>query len=119
MSNAGNISFLEWSREAGRDVRKDVPISFDPSEHRTPAAAAVAFRAALAELALAWGQSSKEVMLLTPEASERFGTGRNWRVVWEAGPHEWAIPASFWVLNRKSQWYTEPYYSFDLCFVEA
>lgn len=118
MSSKGKISFLEWSRDVGKDVRKDVPINFDAKEHRNPADAAYALHAALVDLATAWGQSAREVALLRPEASEKMGTGRNWRVVWEAGPHQWAIYASFWIHNHRDGWYSEPYYNFDLCFVE-
>jgi hypothetical protein len=35
-------------------------------------------------------------------------------VAWEAGPYEWAIPASFVVMNETGR-LCEPYYSFDLC----
>jgi hypothetical protein len=38
--------------------------------------------------------------------------------VWEAGPYEWAIVASLTFMMGK-RWFTEPYYSFDLCFEEA
>ena len=43
------------------------------------------------------------------------GHGDCWRVSFEAGPHQWAIGASSDYLHN-DRWYTEPFYSFDVCF---
>ena len=37
-----------------------------------------------------------------------------WRVSWESGPYQWAIPASDALFQVGIL--AEPYYSFDLCF---
>ena len=46
---------------------------------------------------------------------EREGT---WRVGWEAGPFEWAIPASFAIIDACGR-LCEPHYSFDLTFYDG
>jgi hypothetical protein len=106
---------MKFSTEYG-----SIELNFEPSKYKTPAGAAKAFYKALLELQKGWGNSEeyarKETLLLTPERSEALGYGRCWRVMWESGPFEWAIPASFEA--HGSGWYTEPYYSFDLGFYE-
>ena len=73
-----------------------------------------------------------EVVLLTPEKGEELGYGRVWRVMWEAGPFEWAVSltlgcnmysgetgnyanedAQVLLLGNK-HWFAEPYFSFDI-----
>lgn len=44
--------------------------------------------------------------------------GNCWGVSWEAGPYEWAISASFLIMDLTGR-LVEPHYSFDLCFYEA
>ena len=48
--------------------------------------------------------------------------------MWEAGPHEWGVTASlgggFGVIKaewqvRSTPWFLEPYYGFDVGFVDA
>ena len=40
-------------------------------------------------------------------------------VSWESGPYQWAVGASLtFMMNDEAGWFTEPYYSFDLYFVE-
>lgn len=93
-----------------------IAIDYDPSRYKKPAAAAKALHKALRKVCRDMGMDpDHEVFLCTPDHSEYMGTGRNWRVVWESGPFEWAIGTSFEVSNMP-HWYTEPYYSFDLCF---
>jgi hypothetical protein len=41
-----------------------------------------------------------------------------WGVSWEAGPFEWAIAASFVIMDLTGR-LCEPHYSFDLCFYEV
>lgn len=100
----------------GRDVNHPIPVDYNPKAHKTAEAAAKALAEALRKVAVKIGQNETEVALFTPERSEQAGTGKCWRVIWEGGPFEWAIGASFQVTGPWG--YTEPYYSFDLCFVE-
>jgi hypothetical protein len=94
-------------------------IDFEPSRYKTPAGAAKALYRSLIKLNMKWGvpeeSAKKEVLLLSPERSSSLGYGRLWRVMWESGPYEWAVWASFAI--HSDGWYTEPYYSFDLGFV--
>ena len=99
-------------------------LNFDPTRYTTCANAAKAFHKAICKYARELGMNPDiEVALLNPEQSMRAGTGDNWRVIWECGPFEWAIFASEVICNMRhnskdgrDHWYTEPYYSFDLCF---
>lgn len=55
--------------------------------------------------------------------------GRYWRVCWESGPHDWAVEASLGRTRMSrttsfgpvvgGDWYTEPYYGFDLFFIPS
>ena len=94
-------------------------LDFDAAKFKTKAGAAKALYKALCKLAKAMGQDPDiEVSLYTPEQSFARGYTTGWQVQWEAGPYQWAIGASFQVANHKAGWYTEPYYSFDLCFTD-
>jgi hypothetical protein len=93
-----------------------VKFHYEPKKYKAPHAAAKALHKALCELCADWGGNADlEVLLFTPEQSERNGTGRNWYVCWESGPYEWAYETS-WDVANDPHWYTEPYHSFDLCF---
>lgn len=48
------------------------------------------------------------------ECFMRKDSGNGWRVSFEAGPYQWAIPASDALAQVGIL--AEPYYSFDLCF---
>lgn len=100
----------------------EITLDFVPSDYTDCESAARALYAALCKLSREWGQKPEiEVLLLSPCESLRLGTGDNWRVCWEAGPYEWAIRASENCHNMNRHhtgWYTEPYYSFDLCFTD-
>lgn len=60
-----------------------------------------------------------ETALRSPEKNLEFNPGvRCWHVLWESGPHEWAIVASF-VINEVlrangAECYVEPYHRFSL-----
>jgi hypothetical protein len=111
------INELVFSPELGYDVNTVIAkLDYDPAAYKTKAAAAKALYKALVKLAKSWGQSEKEVFITSPEESSQGGFGNCWRVCWEAGPYEWAISASFQITGPWG--YTEPYYSFDLCFTE-
>lgn len=62
------------------------------------------------------GMSAREVMLIAPGQPSYLGEKDCWIVAWEAGPYEWAIPASFWIGGAWG--HAEPYYSFDLMFYQ-
>jgi len=89
-------------------------IDYKPSKYKTKAAAAKNLYKALVKFELSIGGNASEVIIQTPEESEECGTGKNWRVIYESGIYEWAIAAE--IYNSKAGWYTEPHYSFDLCF---
>tara|TARA_E500000305_G_scaffold107218_2_gene106860 strand:- start:186 stop:533 length:348 start_codon:yes stop_codon:yes gene_type:complete len=92
-------------------------LDFNPKEHKTAESAAKALHKALCERAEAEGQKPElEVHIWTPEEEKKRNGHACWRVSWEAGPYEWAIGASFEITGPWG--YTEPYYSFDLCFEE-
>lgn len=93
-----------------------VAIDYNPREYKRPANAAKAFYKALCGVCRDMGLNPDiEVVMQTPEESANAGYGCNWRVCWESGPYEWAVGTSFDVANDP-HWFTEPYYSFDLCF---
>ncbi len=94
----------------------------DLSKFKTAAGAAKALHRAIVSVA---GENNAGVNLLTPERSKALGYGKVWRVMWEGGPEEWGIKASYgdfgsipakWT-PRSTEWYMEPYYSFDVGFV--
>jgi len=92
-------------------------LDFNPNQYKSRSGAAKALYKALCKVAASWGMTPEiEVRIFSPADSKAMGYGENWRVCWESGPYEWAIPASFAITNDKEGWYTEPYYSFDLCF---
>jgi hypothetical protein len=79
-----------------------------------------------------------EVSLLTPEKSAELGYGKVWRVMWEAGPHDWAVALTLGgsylagegayhdaagnyrkpevILTGSRLWTAEPHYGFDVGF---
>lgn len=79
--------------------------------YRTPAGAAKALHDKLVELGY------NEARLLSPSESDEAGTGKCWRVILEGGPFEWAVEYSLSGASSNRYWYTEPHFSFDLCFV--
>lgn len=84
---------------------------------QSPKEAAKAVHAFLVKQAKAQGQSASEVALIAPGQESYLGVKDCWIVAWEAGPHEWAIPAS---MEIGGQWgHAEPYYGFDLMFYGA
>lgn len=92
-------------------------LDFDPSQHTTQAGAAKALYKALCKLEREiGGNPDTEVHIYSPEQSKERGYTTGWQVVWESGPYQWAIAASTAICNHEAGWYTEPYYSFDLCF---
>ena len=100
---------------------KPISIDFRPSAHKTPESAAKAFYEALIPVVTAYGQSPEhELFILTPEEASKREYGNCWVVSWEAGPYRWGINMSLggmWNRNGDNGgWFTEPYYSFDLCF---
>jgi len=112
-----HIEELIYDPKKRCDVAHKLPFAgFNPGTYKTKEAAAKGFYEALKQFAVSYGQSESEVALFDPDRSEKAGTGRCWRVIWEGGPFEWAIAMSWQV---RGPWgYTEPYYSFDLCFVD-
>lgn len=114
--SAINLRTLVYDPDRGGDVpRVFASLSFDTSLPRTPEEAAKAFYAALSAYAEEAGYGSGSVMLMEPDRTAECRSGyRAWCVCWEDGPFSWATMADV----HGNGWYTEPYYSFDLCFVE-
>lgn len=93
-------------------------LDFDPNKYKTTEAAAKAFYEVLNAYAKEAGYGDKSVSLWNPTEAVERGYGRNWMVSWEDGPYQWGICTSAHVRSTASGWYTEPHYSFDLCFTE-
>lgn len=98
-------------------------IDYDPVNYDTPEKAAKAFYEALKPAVIAYGQNpDSELAIWSPEKSRERGWGNNWTVLWEAGPYYWGVNVSLgglWNSDVSPGWYTEPNYSFDVCFVET
>ena len=83
--------------------------------YRTPQYAAKAVYKALYKYAGECGMDpDMEVTIRNPKENAEWGCGRCWYVGFEAGDYQWAIGASFILANEN--WFTEPFYSFDLVF---
>ena len=110
-----NIQQLVFDPAKGHDVLEHFStLDYNPAAYMSIAGAAKGFYEALRTVAEATGSDPDTIFIDTPQESEDRGYGRNWRVVWEEGPFEWAIQTSFQVTGPWG--FTEPYYSFDLCF---
>lgn len=95
-----------------------LPIQYNPANYNNCESAAKAFYEALKPVVEAYGQNPEtELFISPPDKTAERGYGRQWQVSWEAGPYEWGIVASMDFMFGNG-WYTEPYYSFDLCFTE-
>lgn len=105
---------------ANCDGGERLPVQYNPNNYSTCEAAAKAFYEALKPVVRAYGQDpDSELSLFSPERTVQYCGSNEWCVVWEAGPYQWAVGASIeFMYNRKAGWFTEPYYSFDLCFTE-
>lgn len=80
-----------------------------------PEAAARAVYEACLEYARGVGMADSEVALKAPGEERHFPGTEGWTVVFEAGPYDWAIEASFVAIERLRV-SAEPYYGFDLTF---
>ena len=94
-------------------------INYDPSKYKTKAGAAKGLYKALVNYAQKIGytkeQAEREIFIKTPEEAEQINGYKSWWVCWEGFIYDWAIGASFQI---SGDWgYTEPYYGFDLHFV--
>lgn len=117
VSRKVKLQYQEFSFATGRDEWKFHELDYDPSKFATKEEAARGLYEVLAKLCREQGLNPDIEMSITdPEETKKRGYGRCWRVSWESGPHEWAIGLS---LQLRGPWgYTEPYYSFDLCFTD-
>lgn len=92
-------------------------LDWDPKAYKTQAGAAKSLYKALCKWCKDVGLNPDiECNLWTPEQREKQNFGKQWAVSLEAGPFEWAIYASQAIDNP--HWFVEPYYSFDLDFIE-
>ena len=109
------IQQLVFNPAKGRDeLRLFAALDYEPAKYTTQGGAAAGFYHALRNVAARTGSDPDTIILDSPEESAERGYGHNWRVIWEEGPFEWAIPLSFQITGPWG--YTEPHYSFDLCF---
>lgn len=103
------------------DEQQTLALDFDPKAYHSPKDAATALHGALVLLMQNHYPDQKpeiECSLWTPaEAAER-GYDPQYMVSWEAGPSDWGIMLSERCHNMPGSWFTEPHYSFDLCFVD-
>lgn len=102
----------ELAYETNGKVTKQA-LPFDPGKYKTAEAAAKGFYLVLVAM---YGKA--EVAIYSPEETAK-NMGSNyacWWVVHESGEYDWAVPASFKVTG--DGWYTEPYYGFDLMFID-
>ena len=92
-------------------------LDWDPKAYKTKAGAAKSLYKALCKWCEDIGMDPKtECHIWTPKQQQARGYYKQWTVSLEAGPFEWAVHASMVIEN--TDWYVEPYYSFDLQFVE-
>ncbi|MEJ7831363.1 MAG: hypothetical protein WKF79_00475 [Nocardioides sp.] len=86
---------------------------------RDPEALATAVHEACVEFATREGMKPEiEVDFTQPGAQVHIRPMNGWTVVFEAGPHDWGVDLSFFLLNRGAR-LCEPYYGFDLTFYRA
>lgn len=84
-----------------------------------PEATAKAVHAACIEYCNAIGMNPEiETALKAPGEQMHIPTQQGWTVVFEAGPHDWGVNLSFFLLERGPA-RCEPYYGFDLTFYPA
>lgn len=93
-----------------------VRVPFNPEKYKTAAGAAKGFHKALCELAKKMGYNPDIEIFLAEPKDARNPHGNAWCVMWESGPFEWGITASYTL--RSDRWFTEPYYSFDVGFIQ-
>ena len=116
-----NIYELIYDPGKGRDVAHAMEVDYDPGQYKTQEAAAKGLYEALKKFAVEKYGFSKElaegeIMLFDPERAMQYSGTRQWVVVWESGPYQWAVGMS---MEISGPWgYCEPYYSFDLCFTD-
>ena len=117
------VQELVWSRDKALDEVQDVfDIDYDGSAYTTVEEAAKGFHTALVKAVKECPDFSDyntdiEISLFDPKRTLDYSGYEQWCVLFEAGPHEWAIGSS---MEVRGPWgHTEPYYSFDLHFVEG
>lgn len=103
---------LAYDEKAGRDTARVVgQIDFDPKKYNSKTDAAHAFHDALRQFAKANGYNSNNV-IMNPD----YHDGQGPCVCWEEGPYQWGQYMTEYL--HANGWYTEPFYSFDVCFTE-
>ena len=101
---------------------------------KTPRGAAHATYRALMKYAKKWDWPTSDLVLWDPDRAELAGFSRSWSICWESGPYEWGTNLSMGEsmtagefngygssppeidLMGSPDWFTEPYWSFSLCF---
>lgn len=105
--------YLAWAQGI------DTTVAPSSKEDAVVRAAACLFKKAAAYIGKAWAY---EVLVFPPEQTEWEGSG-DWRLCWEGGPDGWGISGAV-VPDRYRRradnrgWYTEPYFSFDICYTD-
>jgi hypothetical protein len=111
------LTQLIYDPKRGGDVAASKDLNYNPDAYHTPKAAAHGFYDAIVEYARKHegyndAMVESEIRLWNPERAEQYSGSRVWCVVWEGGPHEWAIR----MMIGGSWGHCEPYYGFDLHF---
>lgn len=107
-----SLKTLQYDSDLGRDTTKEIgQINFDPANYRDKQKAAEAFHVALQDFARENGYDPKNV-ILNPDYYDGHGPC----VCWEEGPYQWGQYMTEYL--HAHGWYTEPFYSFDVCFTE-
>jgi hypothetical protein len=116
-----HLSELVYNPQVGHDVAVKIPLDYDPKKYTTHEEAAKALGAALRKVAVSKygytpGLAQSEISVWAPERTVQYSGNKQWCVVWEGGPYDWAISLSF---DLRGPWgYCEPYYGFDLHFTD-
>lgn len=98
----------------------DTTVAPSSKEDAVVRAAACIFKRAAQDHGPRWAY---EVLVFPPEQTEWEGSG-DWRICWEAGPDSWGVFGTSVVPDRYREnddqgWFTEPYFSFDICYTEG
>lgn len=86
---------------------------------KDPEALARAVSAACVEYAEGVGMKPEiECAFAEPGEQVHIPPANGWTVTFEAGPHDWGVNLSMWLIGQGAQ-LCEPYYGFDVTFYRA
>lgn len=95
-----------------------IRLNYNPRDFKSAEAAAKGLYEALKPVVRSFGQNpGTELALMSPKEAKEHNQVEGWWVIWEAGPFEWGIIASLTDFHT-ADWWTEPYWGFDLIFYD-